>query len=108
MSISQIANEANEAAERGSDLAYVVCGLLMVMYVSAIPFSTASDNYIIGVVSATPAMVADASDLRWHNLFVTDEWGRVQYHEVTVPEVKDEEGNVLQPAFTKTGTDFKS
>ena len=36
--LPQIANEANEAAERGSDLAYVVYGILMVMYVSAIPF----------------------------------------------------------------------
>ncbi|MFA1715324.1 DUF2975 domain-containing protein [Peribacillus frigoritolerans] len=36
--LPQIANEANEAAERGSDLAFVVYGLLMVMYVSAIPF----------------------------------------------------------------------
>ena len=36
--LPQIANEANEAAERGSDLAYMVYGILMVMYVSAIPF----------------------------------------------------------------------
>ena len=36
--LPQIANEANEAAERGSDLAYVVYGILMVMYVSAVPF----------------------------------------------------------------------
>ncbi|MBT2617744.1 MULTISPECIES: DUF2975 domain-containing protein [unclassified Bacillus (in: firmicutes)] len=36
--LPQIANEANEALERGSDLAYMVYGLLMVMYVSAIPF----------------------------------------------------------------------
>jgi hypothetical protein len=36
--LPQIANEANEAAERGSDLAFVVYGILMVMYVSAIPF----------------------------------------------------------------------
>ncbi|MCQ6277284.1 DUF2975 domain-containing protein [Bacillus sp. V3B] len=36
--LPQIADEANEAAERGSDLAYVVYGILMVMYVSAIPF----------------------------------------------------------------------
>ncbi|MGG0411210.1 DUF2975 domain-containing protein [Peribacillus simplex] len=36
--LPQIANEANEAAERGSDVAYVVYGILMVMYVSAIPF----------------------------------------------------------------------
>ena len=36
--LPQIANEANEAAEKGSDLAYVVYGILMVMYVSVIPF----------------------------------------------------------------------
>jgi hypothetical protein len=36
--LPQIVSEANEAAERGSDLAFVVYGILMVMYVSAIPF----------------------------------------------------------------------
>lgn len=36
--LPQIANEATEAAARGSDLAYVVYGLLMVMYISTIPF----------------------------------------------------------------------
>ncbi len=53
-------------------------------------------------MSATPAIIADASDLRWHNLFLTDEWGRVQYHEVVVPEVIDDEGRIIQPSFTKT------
>ena len=36
--LPQIANEANEAAARGSDLAFVVYGILMIMYVSAVPF----------------------------------------------------------------------
>lgn len=36
--LPQIANEANEAAQRGSDIAFVVYGLLLVMYVSAVPF----------------------------------------------------------------------
>lgn len=36
--LPQIANEAYEAVERGSDLAFVVYGILMVMYVSAVPF----------------------------------------------------------------------
>lgn len=62
----------------------------------------AADQYILGVVSARPAIIADSSDLRWHNLFVTDEWGRIQYHEVVVPEVKNGEENVIRPAFTKT------
>ena len=36
--LPQIANEAIEAAKSGSKLAYVVFGVLTVMYVSAIPF----------------------------------------------------------------------
>lgn len=36
--LPQIAGEANEAIEKGSELAYVVYGLLTVMYISVIPF----------------------------------------------------------------------
>ncbi|MFJ7826499.1 DUF2975 domain-containing protein [Psychrobacillus sp. NPDC096623] len=36
--LPQIAMEANEATEKGSDLAFVVYGLLLVMYISAVPF----------------------------------------------------------------------
>jgi hypothetical protein len=64
--------------------------------------ANANDDHILGIVSATPAMIADASDLRWHNLFLKDEWGRTQYHKVLVPEIKDNEGRVIQASFTKT------
>ena len=36
--LPQIAGEANEAARRGSDLAYVVYGILLIMYITTIPF----------------------------------------------------------------------
>lgn len=36
--LPQIANEANEAAERGADIAFAVYAILMIMYVSAVPF----------------------------------------------------------------------
>ncbi|MFT9599227.1 DUF2975 domain-containing protein [Mesobacillus sp.] len=36
--LPQIASEANEAMERGSDLALAVYAILMVLYVSAVPF----------------------------------------------------------------------
>jgi len=36
--LPQIASEANEAMERGSDLAFAVYAILMVLYVSAVPF----------------------------------------------------------------------
>ncbi|WP_310830322.1 peptidase G2 autoproteolytic cleavage domain-containing protein [Paenibacillus pedocola] len=63
--------------------------------------ATSGDSYILGVVSARPAILADSSDLRWHKLFVTDEWDRILYQEVEVPEVRDPAGNVLRTATTK-------
>lgn len=36
--LPQIANEANEAVAKGSDVAFVVYGILMIIYVSAVPF----------------------------------------------------------------------
>ncbi|GAE33713.1 DUF2975 domain-containing protein [Halalkalibacter akibai] len=36
--LPQIAGEANEATRRGSDLAYVVYGILLIMYITTIPF----------------------------------------------------------------------
>lgn len=36
--LPQIASEANEAAARGSDLAFAVYAILMVLYISAVPF----------------------------------------------------------------------
>nr|WP_240547982.1 peptidase G2 autoproteolytic cleavage domain-containing protein [Paenibacillus lignilyticus] len=64
--------------------------------------ANALDDYILGVVSARPAVLADSSDLRWHKLFVTDEWDRIQYQEVDVPAMLDAAGNVLRPAGSKT------
>ncbi|QYR23962.1 hypothetical protein KZ483_07320 [Paenibacillus sp. sptzw28] len=63
--------------------------------------ATAADDYILGIVSANPAVIADASDLRWHKLFLTDEWGRTQYHEVSVPVKAVGGGNVISPSSTK-------
>lgn len=38
------------------------------------------DDYILGVTSANPAVLADGGELRWKGKYVTDEWGRIQYH----------------------------
>lgn len=39
------------------------------------------DDYILGVTSVNPAVLADSGELRWKNKYVTDEWGRVQYQD---------------------------
>ncbi|MCR4719778.1 MAG: hypothetical protein K5768_09140 [Firmicutes bacterium] len=49
----------------------------------------------LGIVSATPAIVGDSGEMHWQGKFVTDDFGRVQYHDVVVPAELDEEGNVL-------------
>ncbi|KAI7265887.1 hypothetical protein KC345_g8364 [Hortaea werneckii] len=63
--------------------------------------ANAADEYILGVISARPAIVADSSDLRWNGMFVTDEWDRILYHEVEVAEVRDEYGHIVREAGTK-------
>ena len=49
----------------------------------------------LGIVSATPAIVGDSGEMHWKNKFVTDDFGRIQYHDVVVPEEKDEDGNII-------------
>ncbi|AFC30509.1 hypothetical protein PM3016_3690 [Paenibacillus mucilaginosus 3016] len=58
----------------------------------------AGDRYVLGIVSSSPAVLGDAADLRWKNMFLTDVWGRVLYEESDVPEQRDPEGNVVIPA----------
>ncbi len=57
-----------------------------------------ADDYIMGVSSAAPAVLGDAGGLRWKRKYLTDEWGRIRYHEVEVPAVLDQAGKVLVPA----------
>ncbi|MFE4377919.1 peptidase G2 autoproteolytic cleavage domain-containing protein [Bacillus subtilis] len=61
--------------------------------------ASSNDDDILGITSATPAVLTDSCELRWK---VTDEWGRVQYHEVDVPEEIDDEGRIIQPGYTVT------
>lgn len=49
----------------------------------------------LGIVSATPAIIGDSGEMHWHKKYLTDDFGRMKYHDVVVPEEKDEEGNVL-------------
>ncbi len=53
------------------------------------------DDYILGVTSATPAVLAGSADYTWQNRYIRDKWGRIQYETVTIPEVTDEDGRVI-------------
>ncbi|MDP4147705.1 MAG: peptidase G2 autoproteolytic cleavage domain-containing protein, partial [Bacillota bacterium] len=46
--------------------------------------ATSKDTDILGIISVTPSIIGDSCQNDWKNKYKTDEWGRIQYHEVTV------------------------
>ena len=64
--------------------------------------ATSTDDYILGVVSAAPAIVGDSFNDDWQGRYVTDVWGRRLTHEVIVPAVLDEDGAIISPEHTDT------
>lgn len=62
--------------------------------------ATPADKYILGVVSANPSILGDASPLNWKGKHERDEWGRVKYEDREVEAVRDSKGNVVAPAYT--------
>jgi len=63
--------------------------------------AASGDSYIIGIVSATPSVAGDNQDDHWQGKYLTDAWGRVQYHEVIIPAESDNEGNIIIPEHTE-------
>ena len=49
----------------------------------------------LGIVSAKPAIIGDSGEMHWKNKFVTDDFGRIQYHDVLVPAELDEDGTII-------------
>lgn len=62
---------------------------------------TSSDNFILGIVSVAPAIIGDSYQDDWKEKYMTDDWGRIQYHDVSVEEVRDNLGNIIVPAHTE-------
>lgn len=58
-------------------------------------------DYIVGIVSATPAIVGDNPSESWSNRWITDIFGRIQYHNVDVPEQTE---TITYPAYTEIVT----
>lgn len=49
-----------------------------------------NDTFILGVVSGNPAILGDSAELHWNGKYKTDDFGRVLYHDVTVPAVTEQ------------------
>lgn len=56
-------------------------------------------DWILGVVSAQPSVIGDSYD-NWHDKYLSDEFGRIIYEEVTIPADRDIEEHVeMQPCI---------
>lgn len=53
-----------------------------------------SGDTVIGIVSATPAMIGDAAELAWNQKYLTDDFGRELREEYHVWEWTDVDGNI--------------
>jgi hypothetical protein len=66
--------------------------------------AASADGYILGVVSAVPTVIGDASGCGWHDMYLRDEWGDIVYEwadeERDVPETDPETGEERMRAET--------
>lgn len=63
-----------------------------------IRIATEEDDYILGIVSATPSVIGNSYDDQWIGREIRDEWGRIIYEEIEIQEEREEEGNIIQEA----------
>ncbi|RIJ64094.1 peptidase G2 autoproteolytic cleavage domain-containing protein [Rummeliibacillus sp. POC4] len=59
--------------------------------------ATSADEYILGIVSINPSVIGDSYQDEWAFRYVTDEWGRIQYRTIEIPEKRDENGELIYP-----------
>ncbi len=62
--------------------------------------ATPEDDYILGVISATPMILGDSQSEEWHGRYLRDVFGEKLIETVEVEETTDEDGNII-PAHTE-------
>nr|WP_255289973.1 peptidase G2 autoproteolytic cleavage domain-containing protein [Bacillus cereus] len=76
-------------------------GYFVTLEEDKIRIATSSDDFILGISSATPSLLGNSAGLSWHGRYVLDAWGRRTYHEVTIPSKKDRKGNEFIPEHSE-------
>ena len=66
-----------------------------------IKLATSQDDYILGVVSGNPSVIGDSHSDQWAYMFEQDIFGRPIYETVTIPEEKDNDGNIIVEEHTE-------
>lgn len=63
-----------------------------------IRYANADDDYILGIISATPCVVGDSYNLEWQGRYKKDVYGQILYEDCEIEAEYDEEGNEIVPA----------
>lgn len=70
-------------------------GYFVTLDKNKIKIANSEDDYILGIISAAPSVIGNSYEDQWSDMYLKDEWGRVIYEEVELPEEKDKEGNII-------------
>lgn len=74
-------------------------GLFVALEGEKIRVANAGDDYI-GVISGAQAFIGNSASEEWHDKYMTDVFGAKLSHEVEIPAVTNEDGEVVTPACT--------
>lgn len=75
-------------------------GRFVTLHGEKICFANSSDDFILGVVSATPTVIGNSYEDQWCKMYVTDIFERVQYEDMEFPDELGPDGEVIRPAHT--------
>jgi hypothetical protein len=85
-------DEADRSLWRREDRA----GLFVTLEGDKIRLAGEFEDFVLGVVSANPAIIGDGGEMRWNGKYLTDDFGRILYHDVIIPAETDENGAVIK------------
>lgn len=77
-------------------------GLFVTLGGDKIRLANATDDYIVGVISANPSIIGDVQSENWHGMYKKDVFGQPLTETIEVPESTDEETGEVIPAHTVT------
>jgi hypothetical protein len=63
-----------------------------------IRIAKSTDTYILGIVSGNASVIGNSYNDQWQHMYVTDDFGRIQYEDVEVADVTNDKGDVIIPA----------
>lgn len=78
-------------------------GLFVTLDGEKIRLATSEDEYILGVISASPCLVGDSASEGWQGMYLKDVFGSYLTETVEIPaEIDEETGRELRLAYTTT------